>query len=465
MSAATDSAAELPEGRAGGRIRTGSLNFVSPKMEAAFRRSWRTAGLRTNRIWAACALSYYICIIIVMGVMDPAFLLAEQPVRLFVCLPLLVFELTVSVMMVRRWWLLDVSFLAAASAAFANAAVGHAWAESDIICYFFLMEMAVTYAFCANYFRAGFRLILLFSAVSVPLALWSILAAAQAKGLPESKTFFELMMVAGIAATTTLNAYSREILTRRNYRELLAARAELDHARAFAAAAVADEQTKSRFVAAVGTEFELPVRRVLDAACGEGRAAIEPARAQGYMDDIAASAQRLSSIISQVNAIATATPVTPNRIGINAAGYLERGVLRWSDALARRSLAPAVEADPGIALLANQSMADRMLDNILSNAAKFSPEGSIIELVARRTPDGRIAISVADRGPGIPEGRLNAAMEPFMQLDSGLNRQHEGLGLGLALTGSLASSNGASVELSRREGGGLEVRLVFEAAS
>jgi len=76
----------------------------------------------------------------------------------------------------------------------------------------------------------------------------------------------------------------------------------------------------------------------------------------------------------------------------------------------------------------------QVMGNLLSNAAKFSPEGSTVEISVDEVGDHRIRVSVADSGPGIPDDFKDEIFERFTQLDSSDSRKIGGTGLGLAIS-------------------------------
>jgi PAS domain S-box-containing protein len=95
----------------------------------------------------------------------------------------------------------------------------------------------------------------------------------------------------------------------------------------------------------------------------------------------------------------------------------------------------------------------QVLTNLLSNAAKFSPEGGTVE-VAVEDLGGRIRVAVHDRGPGIPENFRDRIFGRFAQADSAFTRQKGGTGLGLAICKRLVELMDGSIGFADREGGG-----------
>jgi CheY-like chemotaxis protein/anti-sigma regulatory factor (Ser/Thr protein kinase) len=97
----------------------------------------------------------------------------------------------------------------------------------------------------------------------------------------------------------------------------------------------------------------------------------------------------------------------------------------------------------------------QILVNLLSNAVKFTPDHGQVTLEIRSEPEQRlIQFSVIDTGIGIAPEDLARLFTPFVQVDSHLNRQFEGTGLGLALVEKLTDLHGGSVQVESEVGVG-----------
>lgn len=104
---------------------------------------------------------------------------------------------------------------------------------------------------------------------------------------------------------------------------------------------------------------------------------------------------------------------------------------------------------------------ERALDNLVSNAIKFSPEGGEIVLGAH-VEAGWVRLSVGDQGPGVPPDELASLFQPFFR---GSNAPRaDGHGLGLAIVQRVAKVHGGAVHASNAADGGLEVRLELPLA-
>jgi K+-sensing histidine kinase KdpD len=116
----------------------------------------------------------------------------------------------------------------------------------------------------------------------------------------------------------------------------------------------------------------------------------------------------------------------------------------------------------GGTIVSDGSKVERILLNLVENAAKYAPEGPI-ELRATLVGDRR-HLAVVDHGPGIPEGEHERVFERFVQLDQSSTRRQGGTGLGLHLCRQLAQQVGGEMTISETPGGGCTFTLAVPAA-
>jgi two-component system cell cycle sensor histidine kinase PleC len=127
---------------------------------------------------------------------------------------------------------------------------------------------------------------------------------------------------------------------------------------------------------------------------------------------------------------------------------------------ASQGLTLTVAVEPGLPLLrCDPSKIRQIIINLLSNAVKFTQSGGRIALSIRRTADGGLDIAVSDTGFGISADELKRVMEPFVRGDHAQVRASEGLGLGLALSRTLAELHGGSLVLTSTVGEGTTAHL------
>jgi signal transduction histidine kinase/ActR/RegA family two-component response regulator len=121
----------------------------------------------------------------------------------------------------------------------------------------------------------------------------------------------------------------------------------------------------------------------------------------------------------------------------------------------RESCALWVNADP--------VRLEQMIENVVSNAIKYTPEKGLISIGASRE-DGNVVIRIKDTGIGIPAEMLDTVFELFAQTDRALDRSQGGLGIGLTIVKTLVELHEGTVEaLSAGEGHGTEIVLRLPA--
>jgi two-component system sensor histidine kinase KdpD len=96
---------------------------------------------------------------------------------------------------------------------------------------------------------------------------------------------------------------------------------------------------------------------------------------------------------------------------------------------------------------------EQVFVNLLENAAKYTPEGSKIEIVAR-ADSGALTVEVADVGPGFPEGAQAGIFEKF-------NSSSQGAGLGLAICRAIMTAHGGGITAENRPSGGAVFRFTL----
>lgn len=116
-----------------------------------------------------------------------------------------------------------------------------------------------------------------------------------------------------------------------------------------------------------------------------------------------------------------------------------------------------VRADPG--------RLEQAVFVLLDNAVKYGPPGGVVTLRSRVTRAEDLAITVEDRGPGIPENDLPRIFERFYRVDKARSRKMGGSGLGLPIAKTIVEAQGGRIEAESRQGQGTSMSIYLPLLS
>ena len=171
-----------------------------------------------------------------------------------------------------------------------------------------------------------------------------------------------------------------------------------------------------------------------------------------YLDEMAQEVDRLTMLASGLLLLASieggGLPMEP----LPAADAIEQAARRVRPLARQGGVELAVgPCGDGAAVAAPRGAFEEVIFNVLDNAVKFSPPGERVDVHAV-VDDGRLVLSVGDRGPGITPEDAAHAFEPFFR--SRRAGGVRGSGLGLTICARLCETAGASIALEPRTGGG-----------
>ena len=208
------------------------------------------------------------------------------------------------------------------------------------------------------------------------------------------------------------------------------------------------EALRSALFTAVSHDLRTPLTTIKGIAHEVAHGA-DPARAAV----IEAEADRLNDLVSDLLDLSRihAGAVLPN-VAVNTVDELVGAALRRAAGLLADRPMLVDLPDELLAGRFDFTQALRVLVNLLENAAKYAPDGSPVEVRARR--DGtRLVLAVLDRGPGVPAAERERIFEPFHR-PPGTPPDVRGTGLGLSIARGLAEAQGGVVRYEPRPGGG-----------
>lgn len=117
----------------------------------------------------------------------------------------------------------------------------------------------------------------------------------------------------------------------------------------------------------------------------------------------------------------------------------------------------AEKIQPSLYTIAHPSAVERIVNNLIENAVKYTPEGGVITVVLSES-EGSVSFNVRDTGIGIPEALQEKVFEPYFQL-SVARKDNDGMGLGLSIVKKIVSNLGGEISMKSMEAQGTEVTV------
>jgi signal transduction histidine kinase len=226
-------------------------------------------------------------------------------------------------------------------------------------------------------------------------------------------------------------------------------------------------QIKNAFIADVTHELRTPLTVIKGTVETLEDGALDDLKGRGEL--LASMERETDRLIRLVNDLLTLTRADASALALKSGPVdlpeLARERCRLLQPLAaEKDLRLVVELDPSAAqgemlVTADQDRTAQVLDNILDNAIRHAPSGSMISIKLEKSGN-RGLCSISDQGPGIAPEHLPLIFERFYRVDPARDRSSGGSGLGLAIARSLAEAQGGAIQAQSRVGEG--TRITFE---
>lgn len=166
--------------------------------------------------------------------------------------------------------------------------------------------------------------------------------------------------------------------------------------------------------------------------------------------------RRMTRILDTLLGVARRGQHDSSFVAVDLTELVARRVVAWRGVASEHGATFELVGHRAVLAVTDRTAVESALDAIIDNALKFTPSGSVIEVVTR-TEDEWGVISIRDHGPGLAPEELDRVTGRFWR--SPRDQNVPGSGLGLAIATDLLTSLRGTVQLSLPPGGGLEVRL------
>jgi len=251
------------------------------------------------------------------------------------------------------------------------------------------------------------------------------------------------------------------------FQDLTAERLTHEELRRAKAAAEAANQAKSTFLATMSHEIRTPLNGILSMAA----LVIDKVPTPELREAIEIIHDSASSLLAVLNDVLDFSKIEAGKVTLSPVAFdgheMMRRTVALLDARAREkgltldySLGPAVPRR----LLGDDVRLRQIVNNLVSNAIKFTPEGGRVsvslDVCPAEGPQLGLELRVSDTGVGIEPEKLGHIFEPFAQADSSTTRQFGGTGLGLSISRRLARLMGGDITAESAPGQGATFRCV-----
>jgi len=265
-----------------------------------------------------------------------------------------------------------------------------------------------------------------------------------------------------LSCTVMAQPFEMYVLIVRDLTERLRYEAELVRARE-------EAETMSRLKSALLTNLTHEIRTPLTTIIGFADLLAEESNADSSFQEfarlIAEGGRRLLHTLSEVLDLAQleAREITLRPCKLRLLPHLRPLLATYRARAEQKGLKLRVQLKPHLEVWADPVLLERVLEEVLDNAVKFTATGSVT--VSFHQADSRFAIIVEDTGIGMSAETLQHVFDEFWQASSGINRTHEGLGLGLTIARRFVELMGGEIEVHSVPGKGSRFVIWLPAIS
>jgi len=209
------------------------------------------------------------------------------------------------------------------------------------------------------------------------------------------------------------------------------------------------ERMKSDFLSTVSHELRTPLTAIRGALglLDGGVFGRLPDAAGDYVRMANAGAERLADLLNDIIDLAEfdAGGFSLQLVTVDSAALVALAVERGRAITGEDESTLTVDARTRCTLHVDVERIVQVLTNLISNAAKFSPRGTVVRLCVEACQAGRVRFAVTDRGPGVAASHVPMLFKRFHQADSSDARANGGTGLGLAISKMIVEAHGGQI--------------------
>jgi two-component system sensor histidine kinase KdpD len=224
-----------------------------------------------------------------------------------------------------------------------------------------------------------------------------------------------------------------------------------------------EEQLRNSLLASLSHDLRTPLAVIAGSASSlrDERARLSQAEQDQLLETLYDEAQQVSLTVSDLLEM---TRLHSGRVELDRQWYPAEELVGAAIERCKRQLSNhrvQTRLDPQLPLLhVDGVLIEKLLVNLLENAAKYTPAGTLITIVGENAP-GAVVIRVEDEGPGLPAGDEERIFDKFYRVDR--ESAVSGSGLGLSICRAIAQMHGGSITAANRATGGAAFTMTLPA--
>jgi PAS domain S-box-containing protein len=224
----------------------------------------------------------------------------------------------------------------------------------------------------------------------------------------------------------------------------------------------AAEQLKDEFVALVSHELRTPLSSIigyLEVLSDDSTGSLTPRQRQ-FLDVVDRNARRQLRLVSDLLFL---SQVDAGRVRLHVDHFdvaeLAKGAIEAAQPRAKAGgVTLQLEADDTTSLLGDPDRLGQVIDNLLTNAIKFTPGGGVVDVRVSGNAD-TVVIEVSDTGVGIPAAEQRQLFTRFFRASTATSRAIPGIGLGLTIVKAIVDAHRGTVSVTSSDGNGTTFRI------
>jgi signal transduction histidine kinase len=222
------------------------------------------------------------------------------------------------------------------------------------------------------------------------------------------------------------------------------------------------DKLKDEFVALISHDLRTPLTSIM----GYVELALEEvgdpldAERRGYLEVVSRSSERLLRLVDDLLFVARlqAGRLVLERSQLDLCVIAAQAVEEARPRAEGKQLVLEFHGNGPVMIEADKGRLFQLLDNLISNATKFTPEGGHVDVAVNQTGNGAV-LDVSDTGIGLGPGEADLVFDRFFRSSRVVAQQVPGTGLGLFISRAIVEAHGGTIAVSSREGGGTTFRI------